>query len=242
MGHHCQSRPPGRDTQPPPHAGRGLCLPCETRGRHILTGYPSLWADVVARVGKDEAAHPPSGSPGAVRRTEAPTPLREDFDALARQIVWTLTAWELPVRDVAHLAQVPERGVRDHVAVARAAATLHAYYSVLLALPVTAYLDYETGQPAEDDGPGAVVQISTLYRQARNRLGVTRRRVWRDLPCPPPPDGVQPGAGGYGCGEYTLGEVIGSGLVDCSTCGWWCTTEEYSSYAATFLPPTRVAA
>jgi hypothetical protein len=84
-------------------------------------------------------------------------------------------------------------------------------------------------EPAEDDGPGAVVALMELHHRARAFLGETKRFERRDLPCPPAP---------HGCGlDGVLAREIGDVVVRCRNCGWWCTTDEYDAYATTFIPP-----
>jgi len=254
MGGYCSTR--DRSTgHPGPADARQFCWPDERHGQFAIGELVADWVGLMQRIGKDAGRQGLGGIPTA--RAEAPIPIHEHVEALTRQIAWTLDVWAQPVRERARLYEDPrgyehqgEQRTRLGVAVQRDANTLSTHYSVLLALDVVEYYAYETLEQAEADGPDAVVQLVGLHHQARAVLGVTRRREKRDLPCPPKP---------HGCGQSQLGEVHGSGhhyydstaggwmtgpnIVDCSHCGWWCTSDEYAVYAMTFVPPgIKVAA
>lgn len=244
MGDNCRGYVEG---QPADDVGRGLCWPCERHGQHAIGLLADDWRHLAAEVGKDASRQGLGGMPTA-SRPEAPVPLRLDIDAFARQIAWTVETWEVAVRERVGLADVADRRVavsttgatvraaaRPELAVSRGVGVLVAHYSVLLALPPTAYLAYPVDEsapvPAELDGPGAVVELVDLHYRALAVLGMTRRRESRPLPCPPQP---------AGCGMAgMLGHEKGSGVVDCGNCGWWCSLDEYAEYTATFQPPPR---
>lgn len=244
MGDHCATR---THTGPGPAIAHDLCAPDELHGRAAITRLPTYWSDLtdLDTAGKDAGRQGMTGLRGA--RSEPPIPLRTDVDELARRIAWTLGVWELAVRDVAHLSQVPEPRFtyRD---VARAAGILDKFYPVLLSLGPTDYIDYDTQQPVTHDGPAAVVALADTHRQARAALGMAKRREHRDLPCPAIPCEThttlfcqRPGCANTdtGCGLYTLGWTVGADEVDCRNCGWTYTLDDYATYARTFVPPTR---
>jgi hypothetical protein len=217
---------------PAPAGTRGLCRACELHGAHILTQFPKVYAALAAELGKDAGRSGLGGLP--TRRAEAPVPLRLDIDALVREIVHDLTTWELPVREVARLSEVPERGVRFAVAVNRACKTLGDFYPALLALPMTAYVPYGGGV-AELDGPGAVVHLASLYYRAERRLGTQVAREPRHGPCPncwldeiPHPDGSKTTA---------LVWTVGDPDIVCRNCGWTIRIQDYTGYLMAFTPP-----
>jgi hypothetical protein len=232
---------------PGPADSRGLCWPDETHGRYAIAQLPDDYAALAGILGKDIS---PAGG-GSVTSTPGPRlPLRENVDALMRQIRWTLETWEVAVRERARLSDVPEHGVRDFVVVGRAAEILTEHYPVLLAYGATDILDYETAAAVDADGPGAVVELTRLHHQARSLLGLTRRRESRALPCPLIPCGRHGAAPCRerrceehvtGCGLYELGQDIGTDTVDCRSCGWACTLDEYAAYAISLQAPRRAA-
>lgn len=235
MAEHCRTRTTGSDgtTIPGVANGRGLCWPCELHGRFAIQALPGDWRDLVLRSRKDagRAGLSSLGGPQA----EAPIPIRLDLDAAAREIAWYLDVWAAPVferiprAENGRGAEFVEHGVRTAWAVTRSAGLLDRFYSVLLALGPTDYYPYDSGEPATDDGPGAIVTLTSLHHRTRSILGDTRRSERRDLPCPPAP---------YGCGlDNVLVQPIGEAVVRCTWCGWSCTDAEYATYAITYVPP-----
>ena len=231
-------------------AGRGLCWPCERHGRWAIEQLPLDWRDLSDRLAPGSGGGVVSGS-----RTEAPIPVNLGVDALMREIAYALTAWEIRVRDVAHLSDAPARGVRDQVAVPRAAAILAAHFPVLLALPFEGYMPYDSTAPVDEDGPGAVVELTSLHHRARTMLGLTVRRERRELPCPLIPcerHGVERCTEAAcvdhisGCGQYTLVQELGGDTVTCDWCGYTLSLDEYARYttrhALALAAPRRLAA
>jgi hypothetical protein len=162
---------------------------------------------------------------------------------MARRIVWSLGTWEQPVRETANLSPVWERGVRDVVVAQRATRILTRHFSVLLALPDTAYLPYESPVADSCDGPAAVVDLVGLHHRAVSLLGENRRWEPRALPCPAPPAGTDPDQTRlWGCGLYHLGRWVGDDRVWCGNCGWSCTADEYGWYTTTWRPPVAAVA
>lgn len=267
MGGYCATR--DRSTRDPgPADARGFCWPDEQHGRFAIEQLPADWYTLMQRIGKDAGRQGLGGIPTG--RAEAPIPLREHIEALTAEIAWTLALWAEPVRERAHLSSQStttehqwQQRTRAGWAVQQDSTTLVRHYSVLLAVDAVEYQPYDTrGMYVTDDGPAGVVQLAGLHHRARAVLGVTRRREPRDLPCPivacPKHDRTwcrdeDCATVRQGCGQYTLGEVSGSGesvydvtqhrwvtgpnVVDCTTCGWWCTADEYAQYALSYVPP-----
>lgn len=238
-----------RDTHgnPGQAEARGLCWPDETHGRYAISQLADDYAGLASILGKGIA---PAGGGGASGPPGPRLPIREHVDALMRQIRWALETWEVAVRERARLSDVPEHGVRDWVVVERAAGILTEHYSVLLALGATDILDYETAAAVDADGPGAVVELTQLHHRARSMLGLTRRREARALPCPLIPctrHGATPcrdprcAEHVTGCGLTELGQDIGGNVVDCRSCGWSCSLDEYAAYAISLQVPRRAA-
>jgi hypothetical protein len=248
MGVWCSTR--DRSTgEPGPAEARSLCWPDEKHGQFAIGELPADWVGLMQRVGKDAGRQGLGGIPTG--RAEAPLPIHEHVEALARHIAWTLDTWATPVRERARLAEDLrgyqhqwQQRLRAGVAVRRDADTLTVHYSVLLALDPIPYYKYDTYEIGTGDGPDAVAELVSLHHQARSLLGVTRRREPRDLPCPSPPDGTADLERRlWGCGQYTLGWDVGADDVDCDRCGWTCDLDAYAAYAMTFVPPkTRAAA
>lgn len=238
-GPHCRSRD---GDQPGDADGRGLCWPDERAAAFAISQLFGDWRQLHQAV-TVLGAGGISGIPA--NRAEAPIPLNLTADVLMRHIAWDVTTWATVVRDVARLAEVPERGVRPHVAVARGVETLTAHFSVLLALRPTDYLPYggeETMSgrqlPDEMDGPAAVIALTDLHHWTRSMIGLTRRREPRALPCPAPVDPCNP-TNRDGCGQPTLVFYIEhmNDRIDCTNCGWSCSLDEYSAYVKTLVPP-----
>lgn len=232
-------------------ASRGLCWPCERHGRWAIEQLPRDWWDLSDRLSPGSSG----GGSVAGSRTEAPIPVNLGVDALMREIAYSLTAWEIRVRDVASLSDVPARGVRDRVAVSRAAAILTGHFPVLLALPPEARMPYDSTEPSDEDGPGAVVELTSLHHRARTMLGLTVRRERRELPCPLIPcerHGAQRCTDKAcaetvsGCGQFTLAQELGGDTVTCDWCGYTMTLDEYAAYttrhALRLAAPRRLAA
>lgn len=242
MGDRCRGDriPAGNGWEPAFADGRGVCSPCEAHARHAIGQLREDWTQLTDQVGKD-AGRNGIAAFGGGGKASPPLPLRLDVDAAARRIAWMLDVWaaavfeRLPVAEAGRRREFAERGVRQSWAVARSTRILTTHFPALLALGPTAYMPYgeDHTEPAEDDGPGAVVGLVDLHHRARQMLGETKRFERRDLPCPPAPDG---------CGlDNVLVREIGYVFVQCTNCGWWCTDAEYDEYALTFLPPRRGA-
>lgn len=142
-----------------------------------------------------------------------------------RNIAWTLVTWEIPVREVARLSDVEERGVRANIAVGRASSILVNHYNVLMALGPTWHMDYSQ-DVVRMDGLDAIAMLTGLHHRALAVAGESVVREHRALPCPD-------------CGRITLGRVLGEEIIDCSICGWECMIDEYTQYALTFIPPGK---
>lgn len=221
---------------------RGLCWPDEAHGRFAIGRLPHDYVRVVSRLAPGTA-----GGVGVIPtgRVEAPIPLNLGADELMRAIAWELAVWETAVRDVARLSDVPDHGVRPFMAVVRGARTLVDHYSVLLAIRTNRHLPYgnevdftDESQSIDADGPDGIVRLTSLHHRAHGMLGLTARRESRRLPCPAPADPKNP-ADDDGCGLYELGSYFGSNVVDCYSCGWKCSLDEYAHYATTMEPPIR---
>jgi len=245
FGERCATR--DKANIPGPAGPRGLCWPDEAHGLFAISSLPADYAGLAEILGKDIA---PVGGGNTNGAPGPRLPLRENVDSVMRQIRWSLETWEIAVRERARLSDVPERGVRDHVVVERAAAILTEHYSVLLAYGATHILDYDTAAAVDADGPGAVVELTRLHHRSRSMLGLTRRREARALPCPLIPcsrHGVAPCRDRHceqhttGCGLHELGQDIGTNTVDCRSCGWTCTLDEYAAYAISLQAPRRAA-
>lgn len=218
-------------------AGRGLCLTCERFGRVAVAGLGGLYDQLHAELGKDTGRDVrPGAGGGTSAKVDPPTPLRLQVDVWCREIGWALEVWAEPVWERV-AAAAAARGVDVGAAPASPwgrSRMLGRQYSVLLALPAQTYVPYvgdgALADPAEDDGPGAVVQLVGLYERARRWAGEGERVEARHMPCPPP------AAGGCG-GQNTLVQTIGSDRVRCSACEWTCSDLEYGRYAITLRPP-----
>lgn len=212
MGKHC--RAPAQEV-----GSHGLCLPCERHGRYAIGRLPRMYVGLAAQLGVDIAVG--GGSGVHVRRIDPPIPLRLEVEALMVRIRSTLEVWEWDVRFQARLSTASQANVRAGFVVQRAAGTLTAHYPVLLALQLPA---------SALDGVDGVVSLASLHHRAMEMVGETERWEWRELPCPQEPIS-------NGCGQYRLGQWIGSSKIECAACHWWCTLDEYRTYATTFTMP-----
>lgn len=208
-------RTPGCRTRPTPgYADRGLCSYHETGGREALTALPAQWValqpliyDKPVRGLSDTAGRAPFGP------TE---PVHLPTDALARLIVYTLTLWEVPVRERARLADLPDPGT-PAAAVARAALTLTVHYAVLVATPpLPVYPTPDAPEAVEQDGPDAVVTLTVLSRRAAARIGQDAYTVALPYAC-------------HLCGWPQLRHRVGADVVACPGCR---TTWPWDTYQA----------
>jgi hypothetical protein len=236
-GERCRTRTPNG---PGRADGRGLCPPDEATGRHAIAQLPALQVRVMALIPKDTGRHG-LGSLGGhgSAKVDPPTPLNLDMDALAREIAYLLQVWAWQV-----LSKLPYRygdwpvGWSSH----RSAGLLAARFQVLRSLGPVKFLPYDQppGRAAWElsDGPGAVAQLAQLAGRARSVVGEDQRLEHRALPCPQPYQDPDGSAAVYGCGQNTLVRRIGPDpTIYCTSCGWWCTEQEYQQYALTFRPP-----
>lgn len=237
MGAYCRTRTTYADGQTTPGSadGRGLCWPCELHGQFAIQQLPRDWHQLVARIPKDASRQ--GLTPIGRNLAEAPIPMHLDMDTAARAIAWTLDTWAVPVferiprAETGRSAEFAERHIRAAWAVARSAGLLDRFYTVLRALPPTEHMPYGDNHTvlAVDDGPGAIATLTQLHHRATAIIGETRRLETRDLPCPTPP---------HGCGlDSTLRRRVGDTDVFCTNCGWWCTDDQYTQYAITWVPP-----
>lgn len=220
MGEHCRTR---SATQEPAEAtSRGLCLACERHGYYAIGRLPYVYVDLATQLG---VTYPSQGGGSGVRvvRAEAPLPLRLEVEALMTKIKKTLETWERDVRFQAKLSVTSQASARSGFVVQRAAVTLTTHYSVLLALRLPA---------SALDGVDGVVALTGLHHRGLSLAGRTELWEWRELPCPGEPVS-------NGCGKYQLGQLIGSEKVECASCHWWCTLDEYRVYATTFAAPRK---
>lgn len=187
---------------------------CERYGLFSIKRLPIDYLNLGARLGKVGGAF---GGGIPQHRAEAPIPLRLDVEALMSKVRMTLLTWERDVRYVANLSPAPQKGVRDLVAVNRAATTLSLHYYRFLSLCVPA---------AALDGVDGVVELIGLHRRCADLLGESLHWEWRQMPC-----GM--------CGATSLGQWIGADNVECVKCGWFCSLSEYRTYVMTLVPPTR---
>lgn len=67
-----------------------------------------------------------------------------------------------------------------------------------------------------------------IDRKVRRIIGLDRIWETRQMPCPMAK-----------CGAHELGTWIGSGVIECRSCGFRCTMDEYTMYVLTFVPPGR---
>lgn len=174
-------RTPNCRTRPEPgYADRGLCQYHETAGVDAIQALPDDWSDLQRLI----AQKPDLGMSASGPAPFGPTvPLDLHADALAREIVYTVLLWEEVVRDRAGLSDVASDPTPVFVQATRAAKTLAAHYSVLLALGPTDHESYER-QETVADGVDAVVTLAALHRRARARIGVTSRVYALPGSCP----------------------------------------------------------
>ncbi|MFC6080953.1 hypothetical protein [Sphaerisporangium aureirubrum] len=225
--------PNGTMHRAPALTPRAFCAADELAVGRTLTALPARWHDIHDELGvKGQAAGP------RVNVTKsAPIPVSEAADALLREIVTTLTAWEERVARVARLSLDTEtaRWRRPHVAVAAAARTLATHLTVLLALPAepmlravslahaatlprgTRGLVHLTAGYADvildQGGADAGLEILALHHRCRRHLG--------DTPAP------ARHLNGVACGEcgyaelrellYDDGDFAGAHCYECGT-------------------------
>lgn len=245
FGDSCASQPqPGT---PADAEGRGICYSDEMHARHAIGQLPRLHTDLLAEIAEPVGRGLDTVGGGRVKQAHAPSPVGEGYDVAAREIEWVLQTWAIPVWDRLH-PQESERGAHiERIPVPAAAALLVEHFPALRSLQPEPYRPYirdgecTNAEMLEDDGPGAVVQLTRLYHRSRSILGSNARLEARALPCPrpvPPPLDDPEGQPGGGCGqEGTLAREIGKNGIRCVRCGWSCTEREYDLYALTFVPP-----
>lgn len=180
-----------------------LCPGCVARASADIAALRGDYADLAAELGRAGAAPGPYVSGGDV---EAPVPLALSVEALQRDIVWTLTTWEAPVREAAGLPPRREAPVRDVWAVVQASRLLADRVALLAGLdPVWGYADGLDAGPVERDGLYGVDQLRRLHVRALGTLGAsltTRRLPGR---CPR-------------CGAELLVRDDGADVVRCEGC------------------------
>lgn len=239
---------------PAPAENRGFCWQDEKHGQHAIRQLVLDYVTLVAMTPKDAGGSGTASIPG--NRAEAPIPMHLGAEALARQLVWTVSAAAVRVAEVARLFSMEDQGVRPGVAMRRGVTMLTRHYSALLALGDAGYLPYVTNEddvrtsgslrpiPIEMDGPGFVVELVRLHHTARSATGLTRRRERRALPCPAKSDDPET-PGGCSTAEhpmFSLSKEVGGDVVECDNCGWSCWDADYDLYTMTFRAPSRSAA
>jgi hypothetical protein len=237
FGPYCRNRDaPSDDT------GGALCWPCERHAiqavRELPDHYEALGDEQGQLVGRGLSSMPGS------RSVEAAIPINLGADAMAREIRWTLEMWAVPVAAAAGLADVAERGVRGHVAVARAGRILLEHFPTLRSLPPAGVLRYGEAEPVDMDGADAAVQLADLCRRVRRYRGVTEAREPREGPCPLVPCRIHGdlrcqkwrcSSRTTGCGERGLHWLVGTETITCDNCGHSLTLEEYGQYTLELL-------
>jgi len=210
-----------------PVTEHGLCTWCERRGHFTIVDlardYVELRNELVPGIAQ-------GGTPSRVLRVDAPLPLRMDVDEQMRNIHWVFREWSGHVRKVMSMTPIGHMA-HGHV-VAIATATLRDSYPVLLSLRDVEYEDYWTGDILAGDGADAVIQLMDAHVRARRLLGLARTWEERKMPCPSEPLG-------NGCGRWTLGTWVGSGIVECRSCSWSCSQSDYERYVFTMVPAGR---
>lgn len=145
-------------------------------------------------------------------------PLALDIEALQRSIVWTLTVWEPPVRELAGLSPERTDNVRDGWAVKTAVSIIVPRIALLAGLGDTwGFADGLAAGPVVRNGIHAVASLRTLHRQARSAVGATE--LVHALP------GVC-----AGCRANALRRANGSDQVFCDVCHRCWTIEDYRRY------------
>jgi ribosomal protein L37AE/L43A len=200
----------------PPHSGicEPICQWCADNAAADIAALPAdyvdLKQDLERRCGMSETkiARP---NPTSVE------PIDLFVDELCADIAWTLTVWEIPVREAARLA--PEaRQVRPGVAVAAAAALLSTHIEVLAALPATVgYADGLAAGPVLRSGRDGIDALRKLHARARTRLGITLRVFRLPGDC-------------SRCGRWALRRLDGSNTVWCDNCRQTWTYDDYCKY------------
>lgn len=185
--------------------GGPLCDGCLNRARFDIAALRCDYLALTAELA------PPGRSPEAFVSggdTDAPVPLALGVDALQRRIVWTLTVWEPPVREVLGVAPAPSRGVRASWVVATSTRLLARHVRRLAAIgPTWGYADGLDAGPVERDGVYGVESLSALHDVAARVLGV--------VPVTRPVSGMCSHCGGFG----SLQHDDGSDVVRCAACG-----------------------
>lgn len=213
----CRTRPE------PGYAPRGLCAFHEAEGLDAIEALPCDFADLQPLVWDKQRGGLGEIGGGAFGPSE---PINYAADSLAREIAYTAVQWEAVVRERARLADMPEVAQPTYDDLNRAARTLAAHYSALLATPATDLLDYD-GQPATACGADAVVALTALHRRARSMVGLTTKTTAEPGPCPH-------------CGHETLRHRDGSDTVHCVTCRQSMTWNDYQD-SISIVPLARAA-
>jgi hypothetical protein len=190
-----------------------LCSGCLGRGHADIAALPGDYAALAAQTIPARGAATIGRVSGG--DTDAPVPVALGVDAVQRDIVWTLTTWEPPVREAARLAGPPAGRVRDGWAVTTAAQVLAPRVQLLAALPAAwCYADGLDAGPVLRDGVYALDQFRALHERAQRMTGIGR------------PTRRQAGACS-GCGAEALLRDDGSDTVRCNRCGRRWTADDY---------------
>lgn len=197
-----------------------LCRPCLDAAARDIAALALDYRDLAQRLPGGGGA----ALSGRVSGTAEPgTPLALDIEALMREIHWTLTVWEPPVREIARLPPERTRGVRPGWAVRAAVGVIAPRVDVLAALPpVAGYGKGLDAGPVVQDGLDAVWTLRELHRRARAALGLTRlvHRLPGDC---------------SDCGAAALRRDDGSDTVRCAQCDCRWTYDDYRRYVCMIL-------
>lgn len=215
--------PACRTTPTPGYAPRGLCPFHEAEGLDAIESLPSDWSDLQPLVWDKLRAGLSEAGGGKFGPSE---PINYAADALGREIAYTAVQWEAVVRERVRLSEVPEVAQPTYDDLARAARTLAAHYSALVATPDTDLLDYD-GNPTTADGIDAIISLAALHRRARSMVGLTTKTTAEPGTCP-------------NCGHETLRHRDGADDVHCATCRQSMTWNDYQD-TISVVPLDRAA-
>jgi hypothetical protein len=200
-------------------SSNGICEPicdsCANSAANDISALPLDYFDLMR-----DCARPIGASDVKISRPDPHGfPLVDVFvDELCSDIHWTLTVWEVPVREAARLAPETTARVRPGWAVSAAAGLLAAHVRVLASLPATVgYADGLAAGPVTRSGRYGITCLRTLHRRARARLGITRRVFRLPGEC-------------SSCSAWAFRRSDGGDTVWCESCGGRWTYDDYRRY------------
>jgi hypothetical protein len=200
----------------PPHSGicEPICDWCADTAAADIAALPADYVDL-----KQDLERRSGISETKISRPN-PTgvePIDLFVDELCSDICWTLTVWEIPVREAARLAPQAAQ-VRPGVAVAAAAALLSTHIRVLAALaPTVGYADGLVAGPVLRCGRDGIDALRALHRRARAHLGITAQVFRLPGDC-------------SRCNAWALRRKDGGDDVWCDNCRRTWTYDDYCKY------------